>query len=1096
MNRNINAWIESGEYQTDIDSALTNIVRQSECSSSESETASIFERELYYLLRNRIGIELYIQKETAVKGIFHKFDNTISNGRLDAVINDLIIEYKHYSALQSQKEIEEAINQVSNYLITLESTRGESHDAILTDGIRIIYFSFVGKEVRHTSIKVISKDDIDTILKAILNNRTKKFEPRNIVQDFAISENSDSASKTIAKILYQELTENISDRSQMLFLEWQSLMHLSVEDNGKSRDIEKRRADLSRILDRTISDTTSEYKALFSLQTTYAIIVKLIACKVVNRLNFNSDTNEYHDLLELTSDRLCNFFRKMEDGYSYSSQRIRNFLEGDFFSWYSDPAQWGEAFFQNIKKTIELVDGYSAFSLDVSYNPIDVFKDLYMSIIPQSVRHSMGEYFTPEWVADRVISKAIDLIQKPNWKSIDPCCGSGIFIIGLIKKIVGNRSVRELSPQQRIEIRDSVLERVYGVDINPLSVLSARVSYFIALHKLGDVEAVEIPIFLGDSAIVPSQIKIDNIECYSYKIDNLKCKGFEVILPRRMVAEKSFGKMMSDLQALVKTDNAEVLFTAISQQLSEIELNSEELVNKIKKLSENLVFLHENNWDGIWIRIVMNFMMIARMQSFDLIVGNPPWVKWEHLPTSYTHKIKEFCDIRHIFCNDGGMFGGAQLNICALISNVVATNWLTKNGILAFLMPDSLMSQNSYEEFRNFYIDFSHKERLYLQTLDRWMAPMRPFKVGKKPVTQDFNTYYFGHQIVNYRQGVPVEEIHKKKRVSDDVINKGVTYAEVEHLLDTKQSIARQLSAASTAFTYVSNFFDFSKIIGPTDYLYRTGVESTPFEIFKLIGIGQSTYKGHYRFRNKTLKTSRYKVDDTPSEGWDFPTELIYPMLEGPNIKPFTYDCSNLFHIIPYRSYETRKPIDIIELTSSNLRLATYFANHRSLLESQSEKSKTMHCGDAFYALSKIGPYTFAPCIVAARDNSRFCATIVKPSLTPWGELKQTICVKHTIIISQDKLGNFISEDEAHYINGVLNSSIVVAYIHNTFKTNGFSLNKSHIFIPKYRNEPLFNAIVELSKEGTEFPEKNTAISEKLTNAYIELCNIYNVRDE
>lgn len=60
--------------------------------------------------------------------------------------------------------------------------------------------------------------------------------------------------------------------------------------------------------------------------------------------------------------------------------------------------------------------------------------------------------------------------------------------------------------------------------------------------------------------------------------------------------------------------------------------------------------------------------------------------------------------------------------------------------------------------------------------------------------------------------------------------------------------------------------------------------------------------------------------------------------------------------------------------------------------------------------------------------------------MTPWGEVKHAICVKHTIIISQDVDKNFITEDESHYINAILNSSIVHAYIHATFKTNGFSL--------------------------------------------------------
>ena len=51
-----------------------------------------------------------------------------------------------------------------------------------------------------------------------------------------------------------------------------------------------------------------------------------------------------------------------------------------------------------------------------------------MAIIPQSIRHSMGEYFTPEWVADCVVSECVNMIDNKNWKAIDPCCGSGIFL--------------------------------------------------------------------------------------------------------------------------------------------------------------------------------------------------------------------------------------------------------------------------------------------------------------------------------------------------------------------------------------------------------------------------------------------------------------------------------------------------------------------------------------------------------------------------------------------------------------------------------------------------------------------------------------------
>ncbi len=1048
-------WTNSGEYQTEIDTALTNIIRKSEGSKSEAETSAAFENEIYYLIRKNLSKDIIFQKETPVDGVIHTFGDLSKRksgkGRLDALINSLVIEYKHHSKLNTAKQKAQAYEQVKDYLKAIYTNHSEKCDAILTDGLQIAYFSYSGEDINSTSLRTLSPDDIETIIKAILNNETKKFEPINIVKDFSISQVSSSESKDIANILFSELSNRITDKSEMLYREWGNLMHLSTDDNGKSNDIEKRRNDLSEIFKYSITSTESEYKALFALQTTYAIIVKLIACKVVDKLNFNADTGDYHDLTKLNSDKLQTFFQKMEDGYSYSSMGIRNFLEGDFFSWYADSNQWNDPFYQKIKVIVSKIDVYSAFSLNVNYSPSDIFKDLYMSIIPQSVRHSMGEYFTPQWLADCVVTNALQLIKEEDWKGIDPCCGSGIFIIALIRKIVGNTSITSLSKEQKHLLLNKILNSVHGIDINPLSVLSARISFYLAISPFGEIKDVEIPIYLGDSAIVPLSIIVDDIECYSYSVSNLKCDNFDVVLPKRFVKSIQFGKTMSSLQCMVKTDNAGLLYSVITKELNETELKSEKLLSAIKSMADSLVYLHKNNWDGIWIRISTNFMMIARLQEFDMIVGNPPWVKWEHLPQAYTKKIKNFCDIRHIFCNDG-MFGGAQLNICALISNVAATNWLKPDGILAFLMPDSIMSQNSYEEFRNFYIDYENGKRLYLQQLDRWSPPLRPFKVGKKSVTQDFNTYFYGSSIVDYSSGVPVRVIKKKKGVNDLVINNSNSYVEAKEFLEITESVAKQLSSSSTAFTYINDKFDYAKIIGKTSYKYRTGVESTPFEVFKLVGEGSSiTNKtgGYYRFKNRVLKTSKYKVDDIPADGWNFPVNYIYPMVEGPNVKPFEFNSSNSFHIIPYDEHNTSGPVSLESLYKTDPELAMYFANHKHILDMQSEKSKTMHRGDEFYALSKIGQYTFAPYMVAARDNSKFCASVITPTMTPWGELKKSICVKHTIIISQDIDNNYITEDEAHYINGILNSTIVNSYIHSTFKTNGFSLSNclNSIFI-------------------------------------------------
>lgn len=1094
FSKEINEWLNSGEYLVDIDEMRTKIMKESAMSNSESTTASVFENELYYLIKFHTGLELNIIKEQNIDGINHTFGNlknrNSGNGRLDAVVNNLIIEYKHYSKLSSNKDQNIAIEQVKDYLKALSNKESIKYNAILTDGIRICYFSFLDNEIHNTNICPIENEDIDTIIRAILANNTKKFVPENILKDFSINPIVPSISKSVAQTLYKALKENKTEKTNMLSNEWKALMHLSVDDNGKGNDIEKRRKDLSLIFSDNIGDAKSEYDALYALQTTYAIIVKLIACKVVDKLEYNDATKSYYDLSKITSSEMQVFFEKMEDGYSYKSNNITNFLEGDFFSWYSDKEQWNDKFWKDIVGIVKCIDQYSAFSLNVYYEPIDIFKDLYMSIIPKSIRHSMGEYFTPKWLADYVISNGIESIEnKDEWKAIDPCCGSGIFLLELIKKIVGNRNIKSMSNKEKRELKEKILNRVYGIDINPLSVLSARVGYYLALKPLGTLKDIEIPVYLGDSAILADKILVDNIECYKYSVTNLK-EPFNVILPIRYVKLPDFGQIMSELQACVKTEDAQILSNVIKNKLNEDEKASKKLMNYIDEMAQKLVMLHSNHWDGIWIRIATNFMLIARLSNFDLIVGNPPWVKWEHLPTMYAEKIKELCDIKHIF-SGAGQYGGTQLNICALISNVTATNWLSEKGMLIFLMPDSIMSQNSYEGFRNFYLDYSTKERLYLQKIDRWRAPLRPFRSDNKVVTQDFNTYYFSRKIIDYFDGIPVIDITRKKDIKDDIINNASNFEEAQKYLEFSDYKAVQLSKNTTAFSYTSKKYDYSKIIGPTDYLYRTGVEFTPQQLYMLRGLGKSEKDNYYKFTNKDFSLSKYKIQDQPKDGWDFPTKNIYPIITGPNIEAFNYNSNNEYCILPYTKDNTNTPIPSDIMLKENKDILIYLANHKELIDKQSEKSKQMHRGKEFYALSKIGPYTFADYIVAARDNSRFCASVIKKETTPWNEEKQVICVKHTIIISQDKNNRFINEDEAYYICGILNSEIVQKYIQTTFKSNGFSLNKSNLYMPLYdQNNKNHRQIVEIAKfasanKGYDLLE----VQNKLMILYLAICD-------
>ena len=73
--------------------------------------------------------------------------------------------------------------------------------------------------------------------------------------------------------------------------------------------------------------------------------------------------------------------------------------------------------------------------------------------MPPEVRHSLGEYFTPAWLADQVVKESTKLAKKTLY-AIDPCCGSGVFVMSLIKNIIGDKDIVSLtSKDKRIHIQ-------------------------------------------------------------------------------------------------------------------------------------------------------------------------------------------------------------------------------------------------------------------------------------------------------------------------------------------------------------------------------------------------------------------------------------------------------------------------------------------------------------------------------------------------------------------------------------------------------------------------------------------------------------------
>ena len=110
----------------------------------------------------------------------------------------------------------------------------------------------------------------------------------------------------------------------------------------------------------------------------------------------------------------------------------------------------------------------------------DVLRPLYMNAVPPKHRMLFGEYYTPDWLAEKVCGLTIDDTYireqldnhhagKPVQGVLDPACGSGTFLCQAARRIVNSEPLGK-SPLDGDDRRRFVLSMISGMDIHPVAV--------------------------------------------------------------------------------------------------------------------------------------------------------------------------------------------------------------------------------------------------------------------------------------------------------------------------------------------------------------------------------------------------------------------------------------------------------------------------------------------------------------------------------------------------------------------------------------------------------------------------------------------------
>ena len=565
--KQFSAIIHSPEYRNILEKKSKEIVNYSRLAQNEATIESYFDCVLFHFFKEvfgRLGYEYHPLKEVTIETSRH-----ITKGRADTAIGALIIEFKQPKTLNTIEKQNKAVSQISDYMLglTLESELV----GFVTDGTKGCFVTRDSSGIILEAFSELNASVMDRLIQSIVKLSKTALSSKSLVKDFCCSGHSSTGIK-LANSLYSTLSTNMTDRTVMLFNEWKELFNLSHDDISKQQAIIDRKIALQNVFQVEFTKKDEEYKALFALQTAYVIIVKIVAYRIISLIRYNSSFIDFEAISNTPIESLRSQLASLEEGAIFRDYGMLNLLEGDFFSWYAFNEQWNSTIAESLNSVFKVLSKYSSRPvLNQSSESRDFFKELYQGMMPAEVRHSLGEYYTKQWLAHHVVKEAIELCGVSKWKGVDPCCGSGTFVTAMIGQVL--YETKSLSKEEQLK---EILNRVKGIDLNPVAVLSARVNYFINIsHLLDNTNEIEIPIFLGDSSYVPKSVLCDGIKCYEYSINTLM-DPIEIVVPCSMVEDSyAFSKAMTDIEPYIKAFNEEGAYNCISSLVPKKELTNE-----------------------------------------------------------------------------------------------------------------------------------------------------------------------------------------------------------------------------------------------------------------------------------------------------------------------------------------------------------------------------------------------------------------------------------------------------------------------------------------------------------------------------------------
>jgi type I restriction-modification system DNA methylase subunit len=645
------------------DTRLATITRQyfQNVRDAQSEAAkkSLFESYLQQAFANDAEALNLINKMLTgtEKTIFNiPVGDRNKTGSADVQYDNTIIEYE----FSLNKTLEHAKDQLKEYFAGhYHSEETINFNLIVSDGIQWrIYAPFYENlnsldtvkpsnlELKEVDAFTLQEDNLEEFFyfidRYLLRTQPQAPTLENIKRDFGEASGILQKSLHILRTHYDQVYEQ--EEVKTAYEEWRKFLSIAYGSFDPSREV-------------------------FLIHTYLSVFSKILAYSVITQ-------DDYIDDQELEG---------IIKGDIFERQLVNNFIEKDFYHWVSKPGN-----FEALKPFFNLIR-YKISDYDFGRVENDILKGVYQELIDIETRHSLGEYYTPDWLCERMVQ---EFPLAKGSRILDPACGSGSFLMAAIHRILDRFpqiTARELAAQ------------VVGIDIHPLSVQIAKTTILLAFgDKLREEKKpIHLRVYLANTVLIPeSHVDLFGNR-YSIELDNRK---FDI--PEKVFDDPAFFDMAINVcdQLAHQTKDREpanevTLKNTLKKQYRDFGV-APDILYSLHKIYLGLKEAIESNRNSIWKFILQNTYKPFFLQNqFDYIIGNPPWITYSDIyNANYQHQLEALAEDYNV--KPDRRANMPHMEIAAIFLSHVTSFFLKKNGQVSFVLPRSFFSADHHENTR------------------------------------------------------------------------------------------------------------------------------------------------------------------------------------------------------------------------------------------------------------------------------------------------------------------------------------------------------------------------------------------------------------